>query len=65
MIDGMGNHSAIFLLFNPNTNTHYLMFQCSDSASSSGHTALSLVMPSGSIVTESDESTELSLTTAD
>jgi len=64
MITGMGNHSAMFMLFNPVTNKHYLMFQMGNAAVSppTYTTDLDLIVPDGSVVTRSDDSGNLTIT---
>ena len=58
-----GNNSAIFMLFNPVTNRHYLMFQMGDASGGQTFTTdLSLTLPAGSIITLTDDISELTLT---
>ena len=56
-----GNNSAMFMLFNPVTNKHYLMFQMGDASSGSFNTELALIVPNGSVVTRSDDAGELTI----
>ena len=56
-----GNNSAIFMLFNPVSNTHYLMFQMGDASSGSFSTDLDLIVPAGSVVTRSDDAGDLTI----
>ncbi len=56
-----GNNSAMFMLFNPVTNKHYLMFKMGDASSGSNNTKLALIVPNGSVVTRSDDAGELTI----
>jgi len=61
-----GNNSCIFMLFNPLSNLHYLMFQMGDASGGQTYTTdLDLVMPAGSIVTKGDDAGELLLARGD
>jgi hypothetical protein len=57
-----GNNSAMFMLFNPVTNKHYLMFQMGDASGGTNfYTELDLIVPAGSVVTRSDDPGELTI----
>jgi hypothetical protein len=46
MISGLGDNSAIFMLFDPVTNYHYLMFQMGDgSTTDTGSTKFDISFP--------------------